>query len=373
MSERGNPETTPQAAGGRAPDVFKRGGWVPMKHYDEDEEVDFAIVGTGAGGATLAAKLSEAGFSVVAFDAGPYWRPLEDFASDEKAQDKLYWTQDRIGAGENPIEFGANNSGRAVGGSTVHFQMVTLRLRPEWFSRESKLGYGRDWPVDWQEMWRYYDEVEDALKISGPVLIPGARRAGAIPTGARDQRRRPRPRKGRKRSASNGRDPARDAFCAARPRASVRLSRLLQDRLLDQRQAVRARHLCSPGARGGCRDPRPRDGRPDRGRQGRPRHGRRLPSRRQWRRQTARNVIVAGYAIETPRLLLHSACPQHSRRARQLPGLVGKGFMVHSNHAVWGVDGRGDPLVQGTAVDGRVRALELRGQGQGFRRRLLPS
>jgi choline dehydrogenase-like flavoprotein len=52
-----------------------------MREHRDHDEVDFAIVGTGAGGGTLACKLAEAGFSVVALDAGPYWRPLEDFAS----------------------------------------------------------------------------------------------------------------------------------------------------------------------------------------------------------------------------------------------------------------------------------------------------
>ena len=69
----------------------------------------------------------------------------------------------------DPIEFGANNSGRAVGGSTIHFQMVALRWRPEWFRLRSALGYGRDWPVSWQRMWDCYAEVEDALKIAGPT------------------------------------------------------------------------------------------------------------------------------------------------------------------------------------------------------------
>jgi len=39
------------------------------------EEVDFCIVGAGAGGGTLGAKLAEAGFSVVILDAGPHWDP----------------------------------------------------------------------------------------------------------------------------------------------------------------------------------------------------------------------------------------------------------------------------------------------------------
>ena len=121
-------ESLPRAINGRAPDVFTPGGWVSMREYAKDEPVDFAIVGTGAGGGTLACKLAEYGFSVVGFDAGPYWRPLEDFASDEMHQAKLYWTDKRIVDGENPLELGPNNSGKSVGGSTVHFAMVSLRL-----------------------------------------------------------------------------------------------------------------------------------------------------------------------------------------------------------------------------------------------------
>src|SRR6185437_4032524 len=136
----------PRARAGRAPDVFTPGGWVPMAGFRDEDPVDFAIVGSGAGGATLAAKLAEAGFSVVVFDAGPFWRPLEEFASDEFAQQKLYWTDPRIIDGEDPISLGGNNSGRGVGGSTVHFAMVSLRFRPEHFKTRSRLGYAVDWP-----------------------------------------------------------------------------------------------------------------------------------------------------------------------------------------------------------------------------------
>jgi hypothetical protein len=72
------------------------------------EDADFAIIGTGA---------------------GPYFRPLEDFASDEAAQTRLYWTDDRICD-------------------------------------------GADWPLDWREMWRYHAEDEQTLGISGPVSYP---------------------------------------------------------------------------------------------------------------------------------------------------------------------------------------------------------
>jgi choline dehydrogenase-like flavoprotein len=55
-----------------------------------------------------------------------------------------------------------------------------------------------------------------------------------------------------------------------------------------------------------------------------------------WRFQKARNVVVAGYAIETPRLLLASACPQHPDGLANSSGLVGKNLMVQLNQAVWG-------------------------------------
>ena len=62
---------TPRTGAGRAPDVFARGGWVGMREYGDDDPVDFAIVGAGAGGATLACKLARAGISVVVVGAGP--------------------------------------------------------------------------------------------------------------------------------------------------------------------------------------------------------------------------------------------------------------------------------------------------------------
>jgi choline dehydrogenase-like flavoprotein len=55
-----------------------------------------------------------------------------------------------------------------------------------------------------------------------------------------------------------------------------------------------------------------------------------------WRFQRARNVVVAGYAIETPRLLLNSATARHRDGLANSSGLVGKNLMVQSNQAVYG-------------------------------------
>src|SRR5688500_5272350 len=84
-------------------------------------EAEVGIVGAGAGGGVAGAKVAEAGLSVGSLGAGPDWSPVKDFVSDETASRKLYWMDERITGGRDPVELGSNNSGRGVGGSTVHY------------------------------------------------------------------------------------------------------------------------------------------------------------------------------------------------------------------------------------------------------------
>jgi len=332
-------ETSPRALNGRAPDVFRPGAWVPMREYPEDEAVDFAIVGTGAGGGTLACKLAEYGFSVVALDAGPYWRPLEDFASDEMHQSKLYWTDRRIVDGDNPLQLGANNSGKSVGGSTVHFAMVSLRFRPEWFKSRSQLGYGVDWPIDWREMWDYYSEVEQVLKISGPLHYPWGPKRPRYPY-------RPHELNAAALVLAEGAE-ALGIDWTPTPLATLSAPRGLAHPCVYRGMCVIG---CSTNAKQSVLLtwlPRAlkagaeiRDlamvGSIEHDRTGLATGVHYLRAGR-WRFQRAKNVVVAAYAIETPRLLLNSASGKFPDGLANSSGLVGKNLMVQSNQAVWGV------------------------------------
>ncbi len=333
-----DPLESPRGLNGRAPDVFRPGAWMPMREFADDDAVDFVIVGTGAGGGTLACRLAEAGFTVVALDAGPWFRPLEDFASDEAEQTKLYWTDDRITAGENPLQLGSNNSGKAVGGSTVHFAMVSLRFRPEWFRSRSLLGYGADWPLDWREMWRYYREVEQALKIAGPVTYPWGPKRPRYPYRAHEL---------------NAAALALAEGCEALgiPWTETPLATLSAPR--GHAHPCVYRGFCVAGCSTNAKQsalvtwiPRAvqagaevRDlamvGRVELDAQGRA-SGVHYHRQGRWRFQRARHVVVAGYAIETPRLLLNSATPAHPHGLANSSGLLGRNLMVQSNQAVWG-------------------------------------
>ena len=328
-----------RAIGGRAPDVFRIGGFVQMRQYEHSEAVDFAIVGTGAGGGTLACKLAELGFSVVAFDAGPYWRPLEDFASDEHSQSKLYWTDERICDGENPLQMGSNNSGKSVGGSTVHFAMVSLRFRPEWFKSRTLLGYGADWPLDWREMWDYYAEVEEALKISGPVTYPWGPKRPRYPYRAHQMNAAARVlARGCEKlgynwtetplatvSAPRGKSPpcVYRGFCTLGCSTNAKQSVLITWLPRALAAGAEIRDLAMVGrieTNGGGRAA-----------------GVHYVRGGHWAFQKAKNVVVAGYAIETPRLLLMSANAQFPDGLANSSGLVGKYLTVQGNQAVWGM------------------------------------
>jgi choline dehydrogenase-like flavoprotein len=330
---------TPRGRHGRAPDPLRVGGWMPMREYPEDETVDFAIVGTGAGGGTLAAKLAEYGFSVVAFDAGAWWRPLEEFASDEEHQRKLFWTDERICDGDDPLQLGSNNSGKAVGGSMVHFAMVSLRFRPEHFKTRSRLGYAVDWPLDWREMWGYYREVEEALSISGPVSFPWGPPRPRYPY-------RPHEVNAAGLVLARGCEALGIAWCPT-PLATISAPRGLAHPCV-------YRGFCTVGCSTNAKQSALVVWIPRAVRAGAEIRDLAMVARietdsnglctgvhyhreGEWRFQRARNVVVAGYAIETPRLLLLSANDRFPDGLANSSGQMGRNLMVQTNHGVYGL------------------------------------
>lgn len=144
----------------------------PMRHYPEDEVVDALIIGTGPGGAPLLWRLASAGLKVVALEAGKWWNPAEDFATDERHQRFLFWNDERLSAGDNPIGFGNNNSGTGVGGTTLHYTAFTPRAHPDDFCLYSDFGVGVNWPLGYADIEPYYAEVEAILGVSGPKTYP---------------------------------------------------------------------------------------------------------------------------------------------------------------------------------------------------------
>jgi choline dehydrogenase-like flavoprotein len=143
---------------------------VKAARYAATDSVDAVVIGTGAGGAPLTARLAQAGLSVVALEAGRAFRP-NDHVPDETAAD-IYWLEERLSGGETPTAFGANNSGMGVGGSTLHWGAFCPRPDPRDLQLKTLTGEGADWPIDHAELVRYIEEVEQFTGVSGPAHYP---------------------------------------------------------------------------------------------------------------------------------------------------------------------------------------------------------
>ncbi len=142
-----------------------------MRHYGTADTVDAVVVGTGAGGAPLLARLAQAGLRVVALEAGRNWTPA-DFPADEAAASPIYWLRERLSGGDTPEAFGANNSGTGVGGSTLHWGAFCPRPDQRDMRMHAEYGVARDWPIPHAELTRYIEEVEAFIGVSGPDPYP---------------------------------------------------------------------------------------------------------------------------------------------------------------------------------------------------------
>jgi choline dehydrogenase-like flavoprotein len=138
-----------------------------MRRYAHGDEVDLVVVGAGAGGSVLTQRLARAGWRVICLDAGPFWDPDTDWVSDERGAHTLYWTEPRQIGGSDPVPLGSNNSGRGVGGSMVHYAGYTPRFHPSDFRTYSQDGVGADWPIEYADLRPYYQQIEAELPVAG--------------------------------------------------------------------------------------------------------------------------------------------------------------------------------------------------------------
>ncbi|MDZ4865606.1 MAG: GMC family oxidoreductase [Gemmatimonadota bacterium] len=149
---------------------------------------DVCIVGSGAGGGMAAHMLSRAGANVVLLEAGDMW----DNTKDSKMLTPA-WASPRRGSStkERPFgEFDACIGGwnvegepytrapgtkfdwwraRMLGGRTNHWGRISLRFGPDDFKGKSKDGLGDDWPISYDELKPWYDEVDRLVGIFGSV------------------------------------------------------------------------------------------------------------------------------------------------------------------------------------------------------------
>lgn len=134
-----------------------------MTRFALEDTADYVIVGTGAGGATAARVLSEAGLSVIMLEEGPALRPDERQRGllDAMTQSvRQLGTVSTSGAVPIPLLLG-----RCVGGSTAINSGIIWRL-PEQVRRDWTERHGLGELVDERAQRRIFEQLEAELEIA---------------------------------------------------------------------------------------------------------------------------------------------------------------------------------------------------------------
>jgi choline dehydrogenase-like flavoprotein len=311
----------------------------PMRRYSPDEEIDYLIVGVGAAGGVLLQRLARAGFRVVALEAGPFWDTERDWVSDEKGSHQLYWEDMRITGGSDPLTFGANNSGKGVGGGSVHWAAFTPRFHPSDFEVYTRDGVGADWPISYWDLKPYYELLELEMPVAGPAWFPWGDPHGYAYG--------PHPMGGVGNTLIKGCTSLGIPVSAGGPVAILSGSR-------NDRPHCIYRGFCIQGCKVGAKASTLITHVPDAIRNGAEVRDRSMASRihlgknnrvtgvsyfdeeKREHFQKARAVIVSGYAIETPRLLLNSACDGYENGLANSSDTVGRYLMAQAGNVVLG-------------------------------------
>jgi len=130
------------------------------------------VIGSGAGGGTVANELAQKGIDVVCLEAGPRLS-LADVVNDERVmQERLGWHDERRGARVHLC--------KTVGGTTMYWSAVCPRFLAHEF--RARTTYGAldntsliDWPITLEELEPYYDKAEAKMGVSGTNGLPPSR------------------------------------------------------------------------------------------------------------------------------------------------------------------------------------------------------
>ena len=154
----------------------------------KNKHVNAIVVGSGAGGGTVAKELSTSGLSVVLFERGG-WAHYDDHNNDELISQRTTVLGNAYGPDNEryrrvfvdkdgsakivlPTEWLYNNIAACVGSGTVSYGAMGWRFMEEDFRMKSVYGpiagsTLEDWPISYHDLEPYYEKAEWEIGVSG--------------------------------------------------------------------------------------------------------------------------------------------------------------------------------------------------------------
>ena len=138
------------------------------RRYDLNDDSVIVVVGSGAGGGTLAAELTKSGAPVVCLEAGGPIDIVQDLPTMYR---RIFWSDTRLSEGDLNPDLPVF-IGKAVGGTSVIWGGVALRLQAHELRPRSTYGAIAgtsliDWPVSSTELTPWYDKAERRMGVTG--------------------------------------------------------------------------------------------------------------------------------------------------------------------------------------------------------------
>lgn len=329
-----------------------------MTTYDLADDSVVVIVGSGAGGGTLANELAQKGIDVVLLEAGAE-QSIESFVNDEWASfSQLAWLDPRTTSGSWRVarDFPGLPAWicKTVGGTTTHWAGASLRLQEH--ELKARTHYGDiagaallDWPITLADLEPYYAKAEDKMGVTRTNGIPGlpgnnnfkvlwngATRLGYQKVHTGRMAINSAPRADRNACQQLG-------FCFQGCKMGAKWSTLYTEipaaidtghcELRSQAHVLQIEHDANGKVSGVVYADA--DG--------------------NQQRQAARVVCVAGNSIESPRLLLNSASSKFPDGLANSSGQVGRNYMRHTTGSVYAAFDRPVHMYRGTTMAGIVQ------------------
>ena len=337
--------------------------------FELNDDSVVVVIGSGAGGGTLANELAQKGVKVVCLEAGAQY-DIPDFINDEwESFAQLSWGDKRTTSGSWRVAKDFPNlpawTVKAVGGTTVHWAGASLRIRDYEFKALST--YGKvaganllDWPITADELSPWYAKAEFKMGTTGTNDIPrlpgnnnykvmahGAKQLGYTEFHTGNMSINSRPRDGRGSCQQIG-------FCFQGCKSGAKWSTLYTE--LPKALATGKMEL-----RSGCHVLRI-----EHDKAGRVTGVVYADKDGKLHNQKARVVAVAANSIETARLLLNSESSRFAHGLANGSGQVGRNYMRHMTGSVYAVFDKPVHMYRGTTMAGVVRDEAVHKPSRGF-------